>query len=121
MILIELTVCFDTLYTAAKERKHAKYAELVASGRSAGYHCNLGTLEVRSRGFIAPDTVKVIKSLVQATKADFKPLVRAITCIKLSSLRALMYGGRATLSHDYDNPPVLYLSLFAIGSFLSMC
>ena len=118
MILIELTVCFDTLYTAAKERKHAKYA---ASGRSAGYHCNLGTLEVGSRGFIAPDAVKAIKSLVPATKADFKPLVCAITCIKLSSLRALMYGGRATLSHDYDNPPVLYLSLFAIGFFLNMC
>ena len=82
MILIESTVCFDTLYTAAKERKHVKYAELVVSGRSAGYCCNLGTLEVGSRGFISPDAVKAIKSLVPATKADFKALVHAITCIK---------------------------------------
>ena len=81
MILIESTVCFDTLYTAAKERKHVKYAELVASGRSAGYCCNLGTLEVGSRG-LSPDAVKAIKSLVPAAKADFKALVHAITCIK---------------------------------------
>ena len=84
MILIESAVCFDTFYTAAKERKHVKYTELhvVASGRSAGYCCNLGTLKVGSRGFISPDTVKAIKSLVPATKADFKALVRAITRVK---------------------------------------
>ena len=78
MILIELTVCVDILYTAAKERKHAKYAELVVSGRSAGYHCNLVTLEVGSRGFIPSDPLKAIKSQVPATNADCKALLSVI-------------------------------------------
>ena len=68
-------MCFDTLYTAA----NAKYAELIASGRSSGYCCNLVTLEAGSRGHIhvSPDTVKAIKPLVPATKADYKALLHA--------------------------------------------
>ena len=49
MVLIELTIPFDTALEGAKERKEAKYEHLQVSARSKGYHTSLITLEIGSR------------------------------------------------------------------------
>ena len=69
---------FDTLYDLDKESKRLKYANLVNSGKSAGYRCELVTIEVGSRGFISTSTVTAIKSLVPAKKSDIKSLLKQV-------------------------------------------
>ena len=50
MVLIELTIPFDTTLEGAKERKEAKYEHLQVSARSKSYHTSPITLEIGSRG-----------------------------------------------------------------------
>ena len=52
--LAELTVCFETLFEEARERKEAKYTELVAAIEQAGYNTTLITLVVGSQGALVP-------------------------------------------------------------------
>ena len=48
--LAELTVCFETSFEEARERKEVKYGELVSTTERAGYNTTLITLEIGSRG-----------------------------------------------------------------------
>ena len=48
--LAELTVCFETSFEEARERKEEKYSELVAAIEEAGYNTTLITLEMGSWG-----------------------------------------------------------------------
>ena len=48
--LAELTVCFETSFEEARERKEVKYGELVSVTERAGYNTILITLEMGSRG-----------------------------------------------------------------------
>ena len=50
-ILLELTVCCEPAFQAAKDRKEAKYLELLEEVESNGFNTDLITLEVGSRGF----------------------------------------------------------------------
>ena len=52
LLLIELTICFETSFDGAAERKRAKYEELQQRSRNSGYRTSLITLEVGSRGII---------------------------------------------------------------------
>ena len=53
--LVELSVCYDTLFQDAAQRKESRYCELQASITAAGYRAELITIEVRSQGL--PNTV----------------------------------------------------------------
>ncbi len=48
--LVELTVCFETSYEAAVERKEDRYRDLTSDAKRAGYSLTLITLEMGSRG-----------------------------------------------------------------------
>ena len=50
---MELTVCFETSFEAAKAQKEAKYSELAEEVEENGYTVDLLTLEVGSRGFVS--------------------------------------------------------------------
>ena len=50
--LVELTVCFDTNFLQAAQRKEGKYIHLVEQGKAKGYKVDLMTLQVGSLGFI---------------------------------------------------------------------
>lgn len=50
--LIELTICFETSYDNAAERKAVKYQDIVERAREKGYRGHLVTLQVGSRGLI---------------------------------------------------------------------
>ena len=54
LVIIELTVCFETSFEAAVERKETKYHDLVISAERAGYNTTLITLEMGSRGVPHP-------------------------------------------------------------------
>ena len=48
--LTELTVCFETNFEEAAQRKSAKYMDLLEQARAKGYKAQLITLQVGSRG-----------------------------------------------------------------------
>ena len=52
IILMELTVCFESSFQHAAERKTTKYEDVVVRARSSGYRGQIITLEVGSRGVI---------------------------------------------------------------------
>ena len=52
VILIKLTVSFDTSFQQAAERKRAKYYNVIERAQSAGFHAQLFTLKVGSRGIV---------------------------------------------------------------------
>ncbi len=50
--LVELTVCFDTLYEQACRRKEERYHDLAEAMRAEGYKTDLITVEVGARGML---------------------------------------------------------------------
>ena len=46
----ELTVCFESSFEAATNRKEARYLDIVSAATDAGYSAVLITIEVGSRG-----------------------------------------------------------------------
>ena len=53
--VVELTICFETSFENAAERKTIKYADIIARAQESGYNATLITLEVGSRGIISID------------------------------------------------------------------
>ncbi len=51
-ILVELTVCFETNFAQAHNRKSDKYQDLVDAAEANGFDMALITLEAGSRGFL---------------------------------------------------------------------
>ena len=52
VILVELTVCFETNFVDASARKVEKYQDLLEACTASGYSTSIVTLEVGSRGFL---------------------------------------------------------------------
>ena len=52
ILLIELTICFETSFIHAAERKELKYEGIIERARAAGYRGRVITLQVGSRGII---------------------------------------------------------------------
>ena len=50
LCLVELTVCFESNFEKAEQRKTVKYLDLVEQTKKSGYQATLLTLEVGSRG-----------------------------------------------------------------------
>jgi len=50
--LIELSVCFETNFEAARERKVSRYTDLAEEAEQHGYTCDILTVEVGSRGVV---------------------------------------------------------------------
>ena len=61
-IIIELTVCFETNFKKAQQKKEGKYAELVEDMEGNGFVVELITLEVGSRGFVNYDSFHRLKT-----------------------------------------------------------
>ena len=52
LVLAELTVCLETNFVAASQRKKSKYQDLKETCTTSGYTTHLITLEVGGRGFL---------------------------------------------------------------------
>ena len=85
-IIVELTVCFETNFEAARSRKEAKYSELVEEVEDNGYDVDLVTVEVGSRGFVNYDSFRRLNEIIGASKTELHKLIGsvAVTAIKQS-------------------------------------
>lgn len=59
--LIELTVPLEEGIEAAFERKKARYSELAAECREAGWKTNIYPVEVGCRGFLGLSTIRLLR------------------------------------------------------------
>ena len=75
LILAELTVCFETNFEEAAQRKSAKYVDLVEQAQARGYKAELITLQVGSRG--VPD-LPGFQKLSQSLSLPSKALVKLL-------------------------------------------
>ena len=62
LCIAELTIAFETCFTAAAERKHIKYDSVVQRARDAGYSVTFLPLEVGSRGIVNPQSFVSLNS-----------------------------------------------------------
>ena len=79
VIMLELTVPFDTLLEDAARRKQTKYQDLVASVQASGYTVKLVTVEVGARGVPNTTAFAKLQSLLGLTNKAIKDLM-ARTC-----------------------------------------
>ena len=79
LLLIELTVCFETMFEDAAQRKQAKYEELQQNARGAGYATNIITLEVGSRGMVNDIGFAPLKDHLSMRDRDLTSLLQSLS------------------------------------------
>ena len=67
--LVELTVPFDENILAANTRKKKRYETLINDIQEKGFTVKLYAIEISSRGYISPDNLKRLKSLMNSISA----------------------------------------------------
>ena len=79
ILLIELTVCFESSFKHAAERKTTKYLDVLARARSSGYRGQVITLEVGSQGIIDDSGFSCLKKEFQIKARDLSQLLIRIS------------------------------------------
>ena len=75
LLLVELTVCFETMFVDAAERKRAKYEELKQRAATAGYW----TLEVWSRGIVNNNGLASLRSQIAMRERHLGLLLQSLS------------------------------------------
>ena len=84
VILVELTVPFETNFDKARQRKCERYEKIIRDINDAGYQCTLICIEIGSRGVITKENKKQLKklqSLVRLKQTDFYKQLSKISLI----------------------------------------
>ena len=81
IVLIELTICFETSFHHAAEWKGLKYEDVVARARSVGYTGRVITLQVGSRVIIDHAGFSHLKQEFSISKQDFAQLLTRISLL----------------------------------------
>ena len=79
ILLIELTVCFESSFRQAAERKTAKYENVVSRAKLLGYSGKVITIEVGSRGIISDNGFSHLKKEFQIQARDLSQLLIQIS------------------------------------------
>jgi len=102
VVLIELTCPAEEGMKAAEIRKIARYSELMAQIKTAGWTPHLFTVEVGARGFVGRSTIHCLKKLglssrtIRQTHKDLSEIVARCTYA--------IYLARETLDWPRDQP-----------------
>ena len=79
VILVELTVCFETNFVDASVRKVEKYQDLLEACTASGYSTSIVTLEVGSRGFLNIHGFQKLFEHSSLSKEEKISLLKSIT------------------------------------------
>ena len=81
IVIVELTVPYETVIQDAHDRKSQKYADLVNDLEISGYKVQLFCLEIGSRGQICKNNIKYMKCLFHHLNAKISvPAIRLSLC-----------------------------------------
>ena len=78
LCLLELTVCFETSFEEAAQRKKIKYADIVEQARLSHYTTKLITVEVGSRGIVNMDGFQQLQDELNVQKRDMLKLLTVV-------------------------------------------
>ena len=92
----ELTISFESVVADARERKRSKYYDLVEAGRSAGFRCELITLEVGSRGMLSAADLEPLQAAIEVTRKEMDDL--CLTIIRTTVLESFRIWGSRNCS-----------------------
>lgn len=81
--LVELTVCFDTSFENATERKRRNYNDLSEEIKRMGYECDVITLQVGSRGFVDTDSFERLRKILNVKSRNFTNFLREISSVSI--------------------------------------
>ena len=81
--LLELTVCFDTSFDEAIQRKTDRYLELADVINQSGYNCSVITLQVGSRGFIDTDAFEDLRKILNVKIQVFVAFLKRLSSISI--------------------------------------
>ena len=76
--LLELTVCWESNFSAARLRKEGKYLHLVEQARGRGVQASLSTIQIGCRGFIDSRSLQHFFSLTQTSPKAQKLLTSEV-------------------------------------------
>ena len=80
MLIIELTVCYETGFEDAADRKTRRYADLVEEVRKQGYRCQTIPLQVGSRGVIHEEGLNEFRCCLKPVhNKEWKKFLIALT------------------------------------------
>ena len=79
LLLIELMVCFETMFEDLTQRKQAKYEELQQNTRGARYVTNIITLEVGSCGMVNDIGFAPLKDHLSMSDRLFTSLLQSLS------------------------------------------
>ena len=91
IILVELTVCFESGIVKAEERKTDMYASLLHDLSDVDFNAQLFTLEIGSRGLIDSNNTNKLKDLLKLIDPKLKYLNKVVKSLrsKLSKISVL--------------------------------
>ena len=99
--LAELTICFETSFDGAAERKRTKYEELQHHAEKEGYKTMLITLEIGSRGIIHLPGFSILKKELSFSNREFSAMLKDISLETIiQSHRIWCQRNRPPLSTD---------------------
>ena len=75
LMLVELTISYETNFDDAAERKEVKYEELITGARTSGCDADLITLEVGSMGVINPAGFKHLRQTLNICSTGMSKLL----------------------------------------------
>ena len=75
LCLLELSVCFETSFKEAAQRKKIKYADIVEQARLSHYTAKLITVEVGSRGIVNMEGFLQLEDELNIQKRDMSKLL----------------------------------------------
>jgi hypothetical protein len=79
LCLCELTVCFETSFREAAQRKETNYHDLMTAAEEAGYYTSLITLQVGSRGVPDLPSFKNLSHMLTMPRQDLFNLLLEIS------------------------------------------
>ena len=83
VIILELTVPFETNFANAQERKCLKYSSVISGLEEAGFKCSFYSLEIGSRGIAAHGTCSTLRKICRSTKKETRDFVYSIVKVAL--------------------------------------
>lgn len=95
IILMELTIPFESNINAAHARKSARYEILVNDLENTGYNVEYHPIEIGSRGFITNDNIMNLKTLLNfksEKSREFKAVLKNLTKISIIASYCIFYS-----------------------------
>ena len=83
VIILELTVPFETNFANAQERKCLKYGGVISGIEEAGYKCDFFSMEIGARGIPAQGTCKTLRRICKTSKKETREFVKLLVKVAL--------------------------------------